>query len=188
MIPTMKSILYLVMVVLSCGWLASCGEKPQPTVQPESPTIVEHPDSPQLKESLEKANRYLANEEEEDIQNYIARHKLDMTSTGTGMRYQVMKPGTGAQIQPGQRVSVEYVLNNIMGDVVYSSENDGIKTFEAGCSDVEAGLDEAILHLHEGDVAKVIIPSHLGYGMQGDQKSIPPRATLIYTLKIIAVK
>ena len=48
------------------------------------------PQQPQLKESLEKVNRYLVNDEEEDIENYIARHKLDMKSTGTGLRYQVL--------------------------------------------------------------------------------------------------
>lgn len=175
----MKRIVLYCLLVSIANLLISCGEKPSTT-----PAV----ESPQLKESLEKANRYLVNEEEEEIQNYITRHKMQPVSTGTGMRYQVMKEGTGARIQPGQRVSVEYVLNNIMGDVVYSSDKEGVKTFEAGCGDVEAGLDEAILHLHEGDVAKVIIPSHLGYGLQGDHKSIPPYATLIYTLKIIAVK
>ena len=177
--PAMNRSCCFWMLLLLLNLLVSCHEKPA------TPVNV---DSPQLKESLEKANRYLVNEEEEEILNYISRHKLDMTSTGTGLRYQVVKAGTGAQIQPGQRVTMEYVLFNIMGDVVYSSEKDGVKTFDAGCSDVEAGLDEAILHLHNGDVAKVIIPSHLGYGLQGDHKSIPPRATLIYTVKIIAVK
>ena len=94
------------MLLLLLNLLVSCHEKPA------TPVNV---DSPQLKESLEKANRYLVNEEEEEILNYISRHKLDMTSTGTGLRYQVVKAGTGAQIQPGQRVTMEYVLFNIMG-------------------------------------------------------------------------
>lgn len=170
---------HICLLALLVSLLVSCNEQPTP-----SPSV----DSPQLKQSLEKANRYLVNEEEEDILNYVSRHKLEMSSTGTGLRYQITKAGNGALIQPGQRVTMEYVLNNIMGDVVYSSDKDGVKTFEAGCGDVEAGLDEAILHLHNGDVAKVIVPSHLGFGLQGDHKSIPPRATLIYTLKIIEVK
>lgn len=169
----------LLLMTLTALLMVACREKPQPVVSVETP---------QLKESLEVANRYLVNEEEEDIQNYIARHKLEPVATGTGMRYQIVKAGTGGPIRPGQRVSMEYVLNNLMGDVVYSSEKDGVKTFEAGCGDVVSGLDEAILHLHNGDVAKVIIPSHLGYGLQGDHDRIPPRTTLIYTVKIIEVK
>ena len=80
--------------------LVSCGEKPK-----EKPQVSDS----QIKESLEKANRYLANEEEEDIQNYIARHQLDMVSTGTGMRYQILQAGEGALIRPGQTVTMEYV-------------------------------------------------------------------------------
>lgn len=175
----MKSRWFLFLLCLVGFLYHSCDNTPQQVVSTEDP---------RLKESLEKANRYLTNDEEEDIQNYISRHHLDMQATGTGLRYQIVKKGDGALIQPGQRVTLEYVLYNIMGDVVYSSENDGIKNFDAGCGDVEKGLDEAILHLHEGDVAKVIIPSHLGYGLLGDHNRIPERATLIYTLNIVKVK
>ena len=142
----------------------------------------------QLKESLEKANRYMVSDEEEDIKNYIDRHKLDMVATGTGLRYQIIQQGEGEQIRPGQTVTVDYVLKNIMGDVIYSGDNEGIMTFDVGCGDVVSGLDEALTYLHKGDVAKIIIPSHLGYGLLGDQKSIPERATLIYVVKIVDVK
>lgn len=159
--------------------LTSCNEEAKkPSSQQHTP----------LKESLEKVNRYLVNEEEEEIENYIARHKLDMISTGTGLRYQLIQPGEGDTIHDGQLVTMDYVLNNIMGDVIYSSDNDGVKSFVVGHDDVESGLDEAVRHLRKGAVAKLIIPSHQGYGLLGDQKSIPERATLIYTVKILEVK
>lgn len=174
----MKSV-WKIVVLAVCVQLQSCAEKPK-----EKPQVSDS----QIKESLEKANRYLVNDEEEDIQNYIARHQLDMVSTGTGMRYQIMQAGSGEQIKPGQTVTMEYVLNDITGDVVYSSENDGVMKAVVGCGDVVSGLDEALRHLHEGDVAKVIVPSHLAYGLLGDQKDIAPRSTLIYTIKIIKVE
>lgn len=153
----------------------------------ENPKYDTQASDSQIKESLEKANRYLVNDEEEDINNYIARHQLNMTATGTGMRYQILQSGDAGLIRPGQTVTLEYVLNNIMGDIVYSSENDGVMSFVVGCGDVVSGLDEAMRYLHQGDVAKVIVPSHLGYGLLGDQKEIPARSTLIYTVKIIKV-
>ena len=166
------------MIVL-CIMLLSCHEQVQKPVQI---------DDSKLKESLEKANRVMANDEEEDIQNYIVRHQLDMTSTGTGLRYQIIKEGDGASIQPGQTVTLEYVLYNVMGDEVYSSDKEGDMKFVVGCGDVVSGLDEAMCHLHQGDVAKLIIPSHLGYGLLGDQKNIPERSTLIYTVKVLKVE
>lgn len=170
---------YLILLLVLAFVLPSCQERPQQRV-----TM----DDSQLKGSLEKANRYLSNEEEEDIKNYMERHQMTAISTGTGMRYQIIRNGTGEAVVPGKTVTIEYVLQNIMGDVVYSSEQEGNMTFVVGCGDVVPGLDEAMKYLHQGDVAKVIVPSHLGYGLVGDQKSIPGLATLIYTVKVVEVK
>ena len=139
----------------------------------------------EMKSSMEKANRYLLNEEEEDIENYIKRHGLTMNTTGTGLRYQILKQGSERKIEKGERVTLEYELHSIAGDLIYSSENDGVKDFVVGEGSVESGLDEAMTYLHYGDVAKLIIPFHLGYGLHGDDNRIPEYATLVYTIKII---
>ena len=157
--------------------LFACGEKPQEPQQPVS--------KGDMKSSMEKANRYLVSEEEEDIANYIARHGLDMTVTGTGLRYQILSQGSEQSITKGDQVSLEYELHSIAGDLIYSSDNDGVKTFVVGEGTVESGLDEAMNYLHRGDVAKLIIPFHLGYGLHGDDNGIPEYATLVYTIKIL---
>lgn len=154
----------------------SCEDKPkqnQPQVTKE-----------EMKNSMEKANRYLLNEEEEDIANYVRRHQLDMTSTETGLRYQILEQGSNRLIEKGQKVTLEYELHSIAGDLIYSSENEGFKIFVVGEGGVESGLDEAMTYLHYGDVAKLIIPFHLGYGLHGDDNKIPEYATLVYTIKI----
>jgi FKBP-type peptidyl-prolyl cis-trans isomerase len=139
----------------------------------------------EMKSSMEKANRYLLNEEAEDIENYVKRHGLNMTTTGTGLRYQILKQGSEQKIEKGEVVTLEYELHSIAGDLIYSSENDGVKSFIVGEGRVESGLDEAMTYLHRGDVAKLIIPFHLGYGLHGDDNRIPEYATLVYTIKII---
>lgn len=139
----------------------------------------------EMKSSMEKANRYLLNEEAEDIKNYVKRHGLNMTTTGTGLRYQILKQGSEQKIEKGEVVTLEYELHSIAGDLIYSSENDGVKSFIVGEGTVESGLDEAMTYLHRGDVAKLIIPFHLGYGLHGDDNRIPEYATLVYTIKIL---
>ena len=166
---------YMILSVLLA--MFSCGG------QPENPTQTVMKD--EMKSSMEKANRYLMNEEEEDIANYIQRHGLEMTKTGTGLRYQIIKQGNGALIERGQKVTMEYELHSIAGDLIYSSENDGVKSFVVGEGTVESGLEEAVTYLHHGDVAKAIIPFHLAYGLHGDDNRIPEYATLVYTIKII---
>ena len=167
---------YLILLLLLAFF--SCEEKTTPK---QSQPITKD----EMKCSMEKANRYLLNEEEEDIENYVKRHDLSMTSTGTGLRYQILEQGSDRGIEKGEKVTLEYELHSIAGDLIYSSENDGVKTFVVGEGGVESGLDEAMSYLHRGDVAKVIIPFHLGYGLHGDDDKIPEYATLVYTIKVL---
>ena len=166
---------YLIMLLLFSVF--SCEEKPQHQPVPISKN--------EMKNSMETANRYLLNEEEEDIANYIKRHGLEMTSTGTGLRYQILKQGSEKRIEKGEKVTLEYELGSIAGDLFYSSEEDGVKSFVVGEGGVESGLDEAMTYLHWGDQAKLIIPFHLAYGLHGDDNRIPEYATLVYTIKVI---
>ena len=108
-----------------------------------------------------------------------------MVQTGTGLRYQILKKGSDRWVEKGQEVTLEYELHSIAGDLIYSSDNEGVKRFVVGNGAVETGLDEVMTYLHYGDVAKVIIPFHLGFGLHGDDQRIPGYATLVYTIKII---
>ena len=166
---------YLILMLLLV--LFSCDEKKPKQQLPVTKS--------EMKNSMEKANRYLLNEEEEDIENYVKRHGLTMTSTSTGLRYQILKQVSEQKIEKGEQVTLEYELHSIAGDLIYSSENDGVKSFVVGEGTVESGLDEAMTYLHRGDVAKLIIPFHLAYGLHGDDDRIPEYATLVYTIKII---
>jgi FKBP-type peptidyl-prolyl cis-trans isomerase len=168
-----KALYFILVLLVVC---LACNEKPKKPVEiPKQ----------EMKKSMETANRYLLNEEEEEIERYVGRHGLDMVRTGTGLRYQVVRPGSGRLVAKGDVVSIEYELYSLQGELIYSSDNEGVKTFKVGEGGVESGLEEAVTHLHYGDVAKLIIPYHLAYGLHGDDNRIPEYATLVYTIKII---
>ncbi len=135
------------------------------------------------KESLIKVNKYLVNSESTEINNYIKRHNLDVVETGSGLKYQITKHGQGKVSQKGKIVSLNFKTKLITGDVIYSSDKSGQKHFEIGHGGVESGLEEAILNMRVGDEAIIIIPSHLAYGLLGDNKKIPPRSTIIYEIE-----
>ncbi|MBC8321897.1 MAG: FKBP-type peptidyl-prolyl cis-trans isomerase [Bacteroidetes bacterium] len=140
--------------------------------------------NPQLKkESLIKTNRYLVNSENTEINNYIRRHNLDVVETGSGLRYKITKHGEGEMAQKGKVATLNYKVKLITGDVIYTSDKTGHKEFEIGHGGVESGLEEAILHMKVGDHAIIIIPSHLAFGLLGDNKNIPPRSTIIYEIE-----
>ena len=139
-------------------------------------------------ESLEKANRYLVKVEEEHIENYIRRHKWEMVESGTGLRYWIYEQGEGPLAQKGQIVDLAYKVWLINGDLVYSSENDGTKSFLIGKGGVESGLEEAILIMRVGDKARLILPSHMAHGLLGDEKRIPSRTAIVYELEVLNLK
>lgn len=139
------------------------------------------------RESLLKANQEAVRIENEQIDDYIRRHRLDMTETETGIRYQIYKPGIGAKAKTGFTVKLDYTLTLLTGDTVYTAAKDGPLTFEIGKGQVITGLEEAILLLRVGDRAKIIIPSHLAFGLIGDQKKILHKASLVYDLEFISM-
>lgn len=139
-------------------------------------------------ESLVKANRYLVKNENEEIENYINRHQWKMSETGSGLRYMIYEHGTGETAKKGQVVQLDYELSLITGDVVSSSKENGPMVFQIGHGGVESGLEEALLLMKNGDQAKLVIPSHLAHGFLGNSDKIPPRATLIYDIKVVNLK
>ncbi|HPT13617.1 MAG TPA: FKBP-type peptidyl-prolyl cis-trans isomerase [Bacteroidales bacterium] len=138
-----------------------------------------------LKETLIKANQKVVLTEDEQINNLINRYGWKMEETGTGLRYFIYKKGSGIASQKGQKVKINYSVRLISGDIVYSSDKSGPKIFTIGSGGVESGLEEAILLMHQGDKAKLIIPSHLAFGLVGDDDKIPPKASLIYDVEIL---
>lgn len=140
------------------------------------------------KESLEKVNRYLVRTESEDIDNYIRRHGWAMEGTGTGLKFWIYNHGTGAQAEKGMIATLNYQTWLLDGNLIYSSDELGQKTFKIGKGGVESGLEEAILMMHVGDKAKLVIPSHLAFGLLGDNDKIPPRSSVVYDIELISLK
>jgi FKBP-type peptidyl-prolyl cis-trans isomerase len=136
-----------------------------------------------LKDPLIKANKEAVRLEKEQIDDFIARRQLKMESTETGIRYMFLTRGNGAFAEPGRKVELEYTLSLLTGDTVYTSATKGPLNFRVGHGQVITGLEEAILLLRVGDRAKIIIPSHLAFGLIGDQDKIHHKASLVYDLE-----
>ena len=110
-------------------------------------------------------------------------------TTESGLRYQIIQEGTGAKAEKGQTVSVHYKGQLPDGTVFDSSykRNQPID-FALGTGQVIKGWDEGISLLKVGDKARFVIPSDLGYGSAGAGGVIPPNATLVFDVELVAVK
>ena len=153
----------------------------------EKPKTQKQPSTAELKEHLRKANEDLVRVEEMDIENYIKRHKWKMEKLGSGLRYMVYEKGDGAPVEMNTIVKFKYTTELLTGTICYSSDDSGPKQFLVGKGGVESGLEQAVLHFREGDRAKIILPSHLAFGLLGDDDCIPKKAVVIYDLEVLSV-
>lgn len=108
--------------------------------------------------------------------------------TDSGLRYQIIQKGSGAQAAKGSKVEVHYKGQLPDGTVFDSSykRNQPIG-FTLGVGQVIPGWDEGISLLKVGDKARFVIPSDLAYGSSGAGGVIPPDATLIFDVELVSV-
>ncbi len=173
----LKSIFFPILMLFVMN-TNSCSEKNRPESTDEQ--LLQ-------KEDLMNVNRFLAGKDMELINAYISRRKWDMDFSKTGLGYQIYEHGKGMKVEPGNTVTLEYTQSLIDGRICYSSEEDGHKIFKVGQGGVEAGLEEGVLMLREGDKARFILPPFLAHGLIGDQNRVPPRAIIIYEINLLNI-
>jgi len=140
------------------------------------------------KETLEKINQVLVEKDQEAIKSYIARRGWDMQVSETGLWYMIYKKGVGPLIKTNDRITLNYKVWLISGELIYSSDSLGVKRFTVGMGGVESGLEEGVLMLQKGSKARFIMPPHLAHGLLGDENRIPARTTIIYDVEILSIK
>ncbi|MDP1621599.1 MAG: FKBP-type peptidyl-prolyl cis-trans isomerase [Bacteroidales bacterium] len=132
-------------------------------------------------------NREVVKTENQEIDDFIARYRWDMMKTQTGLRYMIYENGHGNHARQGDQVSIKYKINLLTGDLVFQSDTGSTVILEIGKRKVVSGLEEGILQMQQGDRAKLIVPSHLAYGLLGDMASIPAGATLVIDVELCTV-
>ena len=131
-----------------------------------------------------KGNKKIVGWENEEIDLFIKRYGWNTISTGTGLRIQITKEGSGAFPREGDTVTLKYKTILLNGDVVYSSAKDGNKVFVVDKSEEIAALHEAVKLMRKGSKAQIVIPSHLAYGVAGDGNKIWGRVSLAMYLEL----
>lgn len=114
-------------------------------------------------------------------------------STPSGLRYTEEAAGTGAQAKAGQTVDVHYTgwldQGGQKGRKFDSSRDRGQPfSFPLGRGRVIAGWDEGVAGMKVGGRRTLVIPASLGYGAAGAGGVIPPNATLIFDVELLAIR
>jgi FKBP-type peptidyl-prolyl cis-trans isomerase FkpA len=109
--------------------------------------------------------------------------------TASGLVYEDIKVGSGAEAVAGKMASVRYTGWLADGKKFGSSgDTDEPFIFPLGVGHVIKGLDEGVLGMKAGGVRKVTMPPPLAYGEKGVEGAIPPNATLTFEIELVDVK
>lgn len=112
--------------------------------------------------------------------------RVEVKTTPSGLQYEVLKEGDGAQPGPGDQVTVHYTGKLIDGTVFDSSEDRG-EPATFGVTQVIPGWVEALQLMNAGSKWRLYIPSDLAYGPNGAGGVIGPNQTLIFDVNLIEV-
>ncbi len=109
------------------------------------------------------------------------------TKTESGLRYRVLRKGTGKFPKASNSVEVNYHGWTNSGKVFDSSYDRG-ESISFPLNQVIPGWTEGMQLVAEGGMIELEIPSKLGYGERGAGKDIPPGATLHFLVELLQVK
>ena len=113
---------------------------------------------------------------------------MPTTTTASGLAYEELAVGNGAEAASGQRVTVHYTGWLADGTKFDSSKDRGEPfIFHLGMGQVIAGWDEGVAGMKVGGRRKLTIPPQLGYGARGAGGAIPPNATLVFEVELLAL-
>jgi FKBP-type peptidyl-prolyl cis-trans isomerase FkpA len=107
-----------------------------------------------------------------------------------------LQPGAGAAIAAGQNAVVQYTgwlyeagAPDNKGKQFDSSRNSGQPfRFVVGGGQVIRGWDQGVAGMKVGGRRRLVIPADLAYGDSGAGGVIPPGATLVFDVDLVAVE
>lgn len=109
-----------------------------------------------------------------------------VTTTSSGLQYEVLREGSGATPGPTDSVSVHYVGTFLDGTEFDNSYTRGDPTiFQV--NQVIPGWTEALQLMQVGAKWKLWLPYQLGYGEYGAGAQIGPKATLVFEVELLSI-
>jgi len=112
----------------------------------------------------------------------------EMTVTASGLKYQVLKHGTGT-VSPKatDTVKVHYEGKLLNGTVFDSSIARG-QPISFPLNRVIPGWTEGVQLMKVGDKFKFEIPANLAYGENSPSPAIPPNSTLVFEVELLGIE
>lgn len=157
-----------------------------PVITPDSMQAVMTRFSQMIQEEQSAENAAAAERNETEGAAYRETNaaKEGVTTTESGLQYEVLRAGDGARPSATDQVRIHYKGTLIDGTEFDSSYDGDPVSFSV--TGVIAGFAEALQLMPVGSHYRFVIPGNLAYGPQGSGQ-IPPNATLIFEIEMLEI-
>ncbi len=124
----------------------------------------------------------------QQFNDFISKFYPNSKATQSGLHYVILKTGKGKQAKKGDTIKAHYNLKLTNQKILDDSRKNN-KPIEAkiGIGKLIKAWDEIIPMMRIGERRLIIAPYQLAYGTRGIPGVIPPKATLIFDIELLAV-
>ena len=121
--------------------------------------------------------------------NFLSENtnKSDITTTKSGLQYQILQQGTGKSPKATSTVKVNYE-GRLLDGTVFDSSIARNHPVDFKLDQVIAGWTEGVQTMKVGGKSRFFIPANLAYGEVGSGDAIGPNSTLIFDIELLEVK
>lgn len=164
------SIFFLLIIILACN-----------NSQPQNPTIYSNDG---FLDYSKKFNKELNQLENEQIQDYIQKQKVEFYSTDAGIHMTKTELKAVNTVEEKDTIWFQYGVKNLKDSIIYTKEEIGKKAVVLGQYSMIRGLEFGLKRMIEGEEATLLIPSSLAYGVKGDGNKIGADQPLVINIKL----
>ncbi|MEP4092263.1 FKBP-type peptidyl-prolyl cis-trans isomerase [Reichenbachiella sp.] len=101
----------------------------------------------------------------DQIRDHItANISKEITSTDSGLFFQSLEPGDGAEAATNHTAKIHYKRTYLDGTLIQQTEEDKPLTVRLDTDQLVKGFKEGVLKMREGEKALLIMPADIGFG------------------------
>ena len=141
-----------------------------------------------VQEYMQNKQQMAGKDNMEEGEAFLAENgaRAEVTTTASGLQYEVLTEGEGKSPKATDKVTVHYV-GKLLNGTTFDSSVDRGQPATFGLNQVIAGWTEGVQLMKEGSKYRFFIPSNLAYGERGAGNDIGPGATLIFEVELFQI-
>lgn len=146
---------------------------------------------PQVQQFMQaKQNAYVTKMKEKSTSENAAffaklKDNKNVTALPDGLRYEIIKPGSGAYPKPTDVVKIHYT-GTLVNGTVFDSSVERNQPLEMAVNQFVPGFTEGLQKINKGGKIKMYIPPELGYGDES-KGEIPPGSALVFEVELLDI-